>query len=141
VADITSIDELAFVVRRRQRTAVAPVPVGPVHVPSEAKTAHPMLEIRVDGQLRKARDPSLLGGFVSLRGIAVPAAQAIPIAGGEPAPTRLDMSPDGFVRTAVECRLVDGPVRGIAPLGRRDAGRTQPVRSTDTASTDRRAAG
>jgi hypothetical protein len=99
-----------------------------------------MLEIRVDGHLKKARDATLLGGFVSLRGIAVPAARAIPVAGAEPAPTGLDISPDGFVRTAVECRLVDGPVRGIAPIGRRDDGRTDPA-PADIGSPERRAAG
>jgi hypothetical protein len=141
VADITSIDELAFIVRRRQRTAVAPVPVGPVHVPQDASAGQPMLEIRVDGHLRKARDAALLGGLVSLRGIAVPAARAIPIVGAEAAPTRLDISHDGFVRTAVECRLVDGPIRGIAPIGRRENPNAQPAQPADIASPERRATG
>jgi hypothetical protein len=141
VADITSIDDLVFIVRGRQRTAIAPVPVGPVHAPSDANTGQPMLEIRVDGHLRKAREPALLGGRVSVRGIAVPSAESIPVAGAEPAPTRLDISADGFVRTAVECRLVDGPIRGIAPIGRQESGKTEPDRAAGTPSPERRAIG
>jgi hypothetical protein len=141
VADITSIDDLVFIVRGRQRTAIAPVPVGPVHAPSDANTGQPMLEIRVDGHLRKAREPALLGGLVSVRGIAVPSAESIPVAGAEPAPTRLDISADGFVRTAVECRLVDGPIRGIAPIGRQESGKTEPDRAAGTPSPERRAIG
>jgi hypothetical protein len=141
VADITSIDDLAFVVRKRQRTAIAPVPVGPVHVPADAVTGQPMLEVRVDGHLRKARDAALLGGLVAMRGIAVPAARTIPIGGAEPAPTNLDISTDGFVRTAVECRLVDGPLRGIMPIGRREQAHAEPAQASDTGSAERRAIG
>jgi mycobactin salicyl-AMP ligase len=140
-ADITAIDELAYVVRRRHRSAVAPVPVGPVYVPSELQSGQPMLEIRVDGQLRKARDPHALGGLVSMRGMAIPAARQIPVPGAAPVSTRLDIGPDGFVRTAVECQLVDGPVRGLTPIGRREDGRTDPLRPLDIAAPGHRATG
>jgi hypothetical protein len=55
-----------------------------------------------------------------MRGIAVPTAKSIPHETGQPAATGIEPSAEGFVRTDIEGRLADGPVRGVVPAGRHD---------------------
>ena len=134
IVDITSIDELAFAVRRRERKDVSALPVGPVHASGDTA----LLEIRVDGHPHKARErhATLLGGLLSLRGMAVPTARSIPVRGSEPAPTGVEVGSEGFVRTDIACRLVDGPMRGIVPVGRRDRDRPDAAHEENDAPPD-----
>lgn len=122
VIDVTVIDDLAFVARRREGSDVVPLPVGPVNVPSDAPGGSAILEIRIDGLLHKASDPraNLLGGLLSLRGMAVPTARSITSEAGQAATTGIEPSTEGFVRTDIEGRLADGAIRGVVPTGRHD---------------------
>jgi len=122
VIDITAIDDLAFVARRREGSGVVPLPVGPVNVPSDSAGGSAILEIRIEGHLHKASDSraSLLGGLLSLRGMAVPTARSIPGDNETPAATGIEPSAEGFVRTDIEGRLADGAIRGVLPAGRHD---------------------
>ncbi len=99
-----------------------PLPIGPINVPSDAAGGSAILETRIEGQLHKAGDAraSLLGGLLSMRGMAVPTAKAIPNEAGELTVTGIEPGPEGFVRTDIEGRLADGPVRGVVPAGRHD---------------------
>lgn len=122
VIDISVIDDLAFVARRREQSYVAPLPVGPVNVPSDSAGGSAILEIRIEGHLHKASDSraNLLGGLISMRGMAVPTAKSIPGETGDPVATGLEPGAEGFVRTEIEGRLTDGAVRGVVPAGRHD---------------------
>jgi hypothetical protein len=122
VIDITTIDDLAFVARRREQPFVVPLPVGPVSVPSDSGGGSAILEIRIEGHLHRASDSraNLLGGLLSVRGMAVPTAKSIPTEGGQPAMTGIEPGAEGFVRTEIEGRLADGAIRGVVPEGRHD---------------------
>ncbi|MFO1183831.1 MAG: class I adenylate-forming enzyme family protein [Bauldia sp.] len=134
--DVTVLDELAFIPRRRAERAPAGLPLGKVGLNSQSTNAGTMLETRLDGRPQRAgdRDRSLLNGTMALKGAVVPPTGSLPI--GEGVATGLDADSEGFIRTDVVCRLTGSSPALAVPVGRDSDRVTVGGISVPTASLD-----
>lgn len=116
--DLTVLDELAFVPRRRTERAPAGLPLGAIALNQQAP-GPAMLETRLDGRPQRAgsRERSLLNGTLALRGAVVPLTGRLPLGDGD-APSGLTADSEGFLRTDIVCRLTGGSPALAVPVGR-----------------------